>query len=194
VFVNQFNFLSGGRLSSKSISFNTPGLVTLPSWLSFSCASTRTAQTSSSTIIRGVGANQAVANIWGLQHEPSATNYCQYSENFAATGWTQNQLTMYSSAISDPAGNSTGCDASVIASGYGGGYYFAGAPITLQPTCSGFIKSSGTSPNQANFGMLNKVIAQATKSGKLQQHLGKDFQLHHQHHIHMDLSLLATKE
>jgi hypothetical protein len=148
------NGLYSSSTLTPAVSFNTTGLVTLPSWLSFTCPSTRTAQTSASTMIRGVAANQAVANMYGLQHEPTASNYCIYSENFAAIGWAANSLTMYSTSITDPAGNSTGCDAGVPTGSYGAGQSMSGLPTTFQPTFSGWIKSSGTSPNQANFGLL----------------------------------------
>ena len=84
-----------------------PGLVSTPNGITFSCASTRTAQTSPSALITGISANQAVIcynpflGVYGLQHEPSATNTQYYSQAFAS--WTNVGATV-TTGQTDPSG------------------------------------------------------------------------------------------
>jgi hypothetical protein len=133
----------GNSFLGKLINFNTPGLITLPSWLSFTCASTRTAQISSSTLLLGVSTNQAVVNIYGLQHEPQSTNYSPASNNFTAVNWAQLGPNTPTYGLTDPAGGSTAM--SVNASG--GPYYslYEGTSVTATVwTLSMWTKSIGT--------------------------------------------------
>ena len=132
------NFIYSLKSGIKSISFNTPGLVTLPSWLSFSCASTRTAQISANALIKNVSTNQAVANMWGLQHEPSATNYCVYSENFGS--WAKVGAATRTLGITDPAGGTTGATITTVPNDYG---YYPPAQVIAGNICiSGWVKTN----------------------------------------------------
>ena len=99
------------------------GTITLPSRFSFSCASTRNLQTSPSTMIKGIAANQAAVqwnpllNTYTLMHEPSKTNYFINSEtisvysnsNITINGIFNNNVGFITATgITDPAGDATG--------------------------------------------------------------------------------------
>jgi len=87
--------------------FATPGLVTLPPWLQFSCASTRNVEIVPNTLTKGIAVNQAVAGLFGLVHEVTDTNYTSYSENFSLAPWTLNAAPTVTYNVSDPAGGTT---------------------------------------------------------------------------------------
>ena len=72
-----YPFASAGP---SGIRFDTPGLVTLPSWATMICASTRTVDTAVDTVLRGVGINQAVAGRYGLLMEVASSNQTNNSE------------------------------------------------------------------------------------------------------------------
>jgi hypothetical protein len=122
----------GGWTAYLDFGLGSSGTITLPTGFSFTCASTRTCAASSSTLIRGVGANIACKNYQGLQHEDESTNYNQYSEAFnlgTTIGTSGGSLT----AITDPAGFSTAMDA-LGATGVGGGVYIGGGSIAQTGT------------------------------------------------------------
>ena len=142
-----------------SAAFTTPGLYTPPAWFSFACASSgRTAIITPSSMIRSIAANQAVCNIYGLQHEPQATNYCCYSENFdpGAGGWANaGGCTINSYAITDPCGNATGLDLTSTNQ-----YYYMGgfAQVTTVATASVFM-SAAASPNNGGYSLCYNTVA-----------------------------------
>ena len=140
MFNGNFSFNKFQASPNSRVLVWSPGLITLPAWLSFSCASVRTAQVSPSTMIRGGPTNQAVCNMYGLQHEPASTNYCPYSEAFGS--WIAGQGSVTLLQI-DPTGGTTAALSATPANNYGiyaqpnvGGT--GGAPYVL----SGWIKSS----------------------------------------------------
>lgn len=139
----------------------TTGLVSLPSGIIFTCASTRTAQISPTQIITGIGANQAVVaydprlNAIGLQHEEQRTNYCVNSESIvaSATGWGA-IIGTCTPGVSDPAGT-TKASRIQVAANTAGGLINTGLsmPIGSVHTVSGWIrKDPNTANNNAFFG------------------------------------------
>jgi hypothetical protein len=149
------NYLFCNKNLTKSISFNYPGLFTLPSWLTFQGPSNRTAQTSASTLIRGVGTNQAVANIYGLQHEPAATNFI-YAADFS-NSWTINGTD--NGYITDPSGTLYGKD---LTSAVGGNGSFIGANSLVQ-TSTSFTASAWI--KQTISGALNVAYMGSSTAG-----------------------------
>lgn len=112
---------SDNQMYGKSINFasQTPGYFNFPSNspFSFSRATTCTAQTSNSTIIRGVPANQAVINQYGLQIEPSGINYILNSDNISSWGgFSANAIN--NGSVTDPAGGNYGFDISTNPGSY----------------------------------------------------------------------------
>lgn len=98
-------FMAAGTANAST------GLLTLPSWMTITCATTgRTVQTSASTLVTGLGANAArarnVGSGWGLSVEMARTNLITYAND--ATQWLTNgggTLTNVNS-LTDPAGGS----------------------------------------------------------------------------------------
>jgi hypothetical protein len=140
-------------------SLGSRGIVTLPSSaLTFTCASTRTCQTSATTQIEGIGTNVICLNINGLQHEANSSNNVPYSEAFAS--WV-NGGTLNSTTILDPVGTTTGCDITGTGGGaggmYSGGIYgLMGAKTTI--TMSSWTKGAdGTS--KSGIGLANTSAA-----------------------------------
>src|SRR5271157_2939188 len=60
----QIQSVSGTPQTQNWIWDGTLGALTLPSWLTFTCASTRTAQTSATSIVVNIGTNIPVGNMW----------------------------------------------------------------------------------------------------------------------------------
>lgn len=138
----------GNNFLGKIINFNHPGAIQLPEWLIFTCASTRTAQISTSTLLRGVSTNQAVVNIYGLQNEIASENYCRNSEAFSL--WNQLGPQIPTFGLTDPAGNSTACSINTISGPYYSLYQTSTSPTSTIYSISIWTKSIGTG-NNANF-------------------------------------------
>jgi hypothetical protein len=139
---------------------NTPGIVTASNGVTFTCASTRTAQTSPSTIITGIGANQpvvyydAVLDRYGLQHEEQRTNYARGSEDITAgsSNWGAIVGTC-TPGVSDPAGT-TKASRIQCAGNTATGLINTGLsmPVGSVHTVSGWIKKDpSTAANSAWF-------------------------------------------
>jgi len=99
------------RSLSAAGTFNAAdGLVTLPPWLTITCATTgRTSQQSASTLKKGYGANAARARNTGtgvgLSVENAGANYLTFSESLAGADWTAGVMTV-TTGHADPAGGS----------------------------------------------------------------------------------------
>ena len=124
--LNFSSYYAYGLTTNYAHTWSAPtsaGTITLPSRFSFSCASTRNLQTSPSTMIKGIAANQAAVqwnpllNTYTLMHEPSKTNYFIHSETLStyqsSTGTINgisynNSGYMTATGITDPAGDATG--------------------------------------------------------------------------------------
>jgi hypothetical protein len=142
-----------------SARFDTPGLVTLPSWLTYTCASTVTAQTSASTLIKGVGVNQAVANLWGLQVECTSTNYCLSSDNYNNAAWA-NDAGSRTFNQTDPYGGSAGCQ--IQGASYGLHQVLAQTSTSFSTSCyytwSGATNSSACVTLRTAAGSLTSFV------------------------------------
>ena len=135
---------------------NTVGLVSMPNGITFSCASTRTAQTSPSTLLTGIGANQAVVSynayldVYGLQHEATARNYQIYSE--ALQSWGVQSGGVISTGNADP---SSGTNATLVAGNSIGSQFIAQALPSLSAanglTTTSWIRGFNGTPNQADW-------------------------------------------
>lgn len=148
----------------------TPGIVQVPTGITFICASTRTAQTSRSTMITGIGANQPVVcynpilNCYGLQHEPTSTNQQWYSQSYSS--WSsQNNFPIDSSNNSDPTG---GTAATLIHGNGTSPFIYLSQPLGILTTVNGWnmsqwIAGYNGSPNQADccFGeaSINQILS-----------------------------------
>ena len=134
----------------------SPGVVVMPAWCPFSCASARTVQTSLSTVLRGIATNQACASMYGLQHEPQSTNYCGYSENFSP--WGQLGSPIVTGGNTDPAGGTTAADVTSTAISPYGGIYMDTTLVSTTVTVSGWLAGS-VSPNIAQIELMTGTFA-----------------------------------
>jgi hypothetical protein len=137
------------------------GSITLPSSIVFSCASTRTCQSSPTTFLTGIGANQPVicynpvVSAYVLQHEEARTNYATYSSSFS--NWTNAGCTINNNGLPDPTGSSGAFD---ISSNQYGLYVSYGNGSTSITSVSCWVqKSTPSGATSAIIGALTASVA-----------------------------------
>ena len=139
--------------------FSNTGVMSLPVGLTFACSSTRTAQTSASTLLRNIGANVPCANVAGLQNEDTSTNSVTYSEGFS--NWSLSPGGTLNGAVPDPAGNNTGGDITGPPLGL---YLFVSLSNQTQMTASGWI--NGVAGTMGCFGASTSAVTPVAVFGE----------------------------
>jgi hypothetical protein len=136
----------GAEYTEYDFAVSSRGAGVLPSDLTFTCASTRTCQTTANTIVTGIGSNVPAFDITGLLHEVQSTNHCQYSENFSSWG-AASTSGIESLSQTDPAGTTT---AIKYANAQGRGRYSSvSVALSTNATLSAWINNTDTT-NAAN--------------------------------------------
>lgn len=147
------------------------GPITLPSWLSFACASTTSVQTSASALTLGIAANHPVckwtANGGGLQLDAQDTNTCLNSSAFGS--WTVTGSPTNNGLVTDPSGTSTGAD---LSTGTGAYYSSTSTVGAVSGTVSCWV-ADAAAPNLANVCVTDGTTAVQIKQAPITgwQHL-----------------------
>lgn len=116
-------------------SVGTRGAITLPSKFTFTCASTRTAQTSASTLVTGIGANVPALNVDGIQHEVESRNYVGTSRGAAQVNSSKSNLTVTTSVVAAD-GTTNACTISTDTTNSSYGIYAGLGAIAAAADCT----------------------------------------------------------